>query len=312
MAQLWPPPPSVEDEEEALAKEHGSDSSRSDIEASKSPSTSQGSVDQLPIIQDANVRPEFIHAAEKAQKPHLDKGSIDTPKQSAGPGPINNEKRFVFFSSDDEQSGLVPPPQAKVSRSKSTTRLGGDGTPRGRPQISRIQTDVGVGLQGVATKQRRAPSPFSYMAPPSSGRDVRAKDSLLSPDTVTNASQANVSSRRSRSTRPSAVIESSDSDRKPSSHGYRSRSRHERSKWTKTGITYGEETHTSSRSDRHESGSPSVAARAFEAKSPAREKSSICSWRHHTTQNTKSSKRITSQFRRRRARPSSSRTITTS
>ena len=253
MAQLWPPPPSVEDEEEALAREHGSNSSRSDNETSKPIFDSRGSVDQLPIIQDANVRPESIHAAGKAQKPHLDKGSSAIPKQSTGPGPVNNEKRFVFFSSDDEQPGLVPPPQTKVSRSKSTTRLGGDETPRGRPQISRIQTDVGVGLQGMATGQRRAPSPFSYMAPPSSGRDLRAKDSLLSPDTATNASQANVSSRRSRSTRPSAAIESSDSDRKPSSRSYRSRSRHERSRRTKSGITYEEELHTSSRSDRHES-----------------------------------------------------------
>ena len=251
MAQLWPPPPSVEDEEQALAREYGSGSSRPVTEATKSPSDCRGSVDQLPIIQDANVKREFIHAAAKVQNERLQGESNNTRKQYADPIPVNNEKRFVFFSSDDEQRGLVPPPQAKGSRSKSTTRLGGDETPRGRPHISRFQTDVGAGLKGMATGQRRAPSPYSYMEPPSRGRDVPIKESLLSPENATDMSRANVSLRRSRSARPSAVIESSDSDKKPSSRGYRSRSRHERSRWTKTGVTKGEELHTSSRSDRH-------------------------------------------------------------
>ncbi len=234
----WPPPPSVEDEETALAREHGSDTKDSATNFGEPSPVSRGSVDQLPVIIDVNAQ----------EQPTLDEGKIHTKRSETiaeavsnaklhrpqQPQQVNNKKHFIYMPLPSSNNVGVLSNNSRP-RSRSTTRIDGDETPRGRPQMHRLQTDFAGDLHGMANGQMRAPSPYAHRpsAPVhQSSNGERAKASLLSPESAATPKFAETSSRRSRSAHPdtqNTAIESSDSDRKRSSHLLRSKSRRRRS-----------------------------------------------------------------------------------
>ena len=263
MARIsWPPSPCVEDEETALAREHGSGTSDSDLDQGKSPSVSRGSIDQLPLIIDVNAKEEPTLDKQKPQKKRPEavaKPAIrPEPVKSQHPHQASDERRFVHVPAASSSSLGVPTDNARP-RSKSTSRIDGDATPRGRPQVHRLQTDFGGDLQAMASGQRRAPSPYAYRPSPTvhqTSKEERSKASMLSPESAAGPKVTEGSYRRSRSARPerhSVAIESSDSDRKPSRHRrHRSKSRRRpsESKHTPAG---GEEHFSDKRSTRRDS-----------------------------------------------------------
>ena len=235
MARLsWPPSPSVEDEKTSLAREHGSDTSDSDTDHGKPPGVSRGSVDQIPMIIDLNAKEEPMWDTEKVLKKRSETATAATsgvePQKPQHRQQVNGEKRFVFMPPPSSNNLSVPTNDARP-RSKSTTRIEGDETPRCRPQMHRLQTDLGGDLHAMASGKRRAPSPYAYRPSTTihqSSNEERARASLLSPDSAVAPGYAEPSSRRSRSAYPdrqSIAIESSDSDQKHSRHKHRSKSR---------------------------------------------------------------------------------------
>lgn len=262
MARLsWPPSPSVEDEETSLAREHGSDTSDSDTHNGKPPAVSRGSVDQVPMIIDLNAKEEPIWDKEKVLKKRSETATEATsgvePQKPRPRQQVNGEKRFVFMPPPSSNNLSVPTNDARP-RSKSTTRIEGDETPRGRPQMHRLQTDLGGDLHAMASGQRRAPSPYAYRPSANvhqSSNEDRAKASLLSPDSATAPKYADASSRRSRSAHPGRLniaIESSDSDQQRSRHQHRSKTSRRR-RDSKQPRSAAEEHRPERRSDRRDS-----------------------------------------------------------
>ncbi|KAK5059802.1 hypothetical protein LTR84_009685 [Exophiala bonariae] len=221
----WPPTPCVEDEDISLAKEHVPDVHLEKLKSDDQPASSRGEVDQYPVILE-NPSPAQHKDSKTSRKGKLyplvpDTSSPDEPPEPVTPpGAKNHERRFVFIPSakDDPKPKAEPETTRRpdiVHRSKSTTQLKPDDT-RGRPQVNRIQTDLGAGLEGMVTGQRRAPSPYAHarsstlLAEPMV-QSPRPNDTLLSP---MSAHQP----RRPASVHPGArpaVHDSSDSDHKP-------------------------------------------------------------------------------------------------
>jgi hypothetical protein len=234
IVKSWPPSPCCEDEVASLAREHGSDSSENDFDHGKSPAASRGSVDQIPLIVDADAKDVPTYKKETLDKAIPKPAEIPPYAAKAGssrtPQTQNDERRYVHVPSGSDTLG-VPPAQFRP-RSKSTTGIDGDETPRGRPQMHRLQTEFSGGdVHSMATGQRRAPSPYAYRPPPAvhqKGFADRPKSTLLSPESATTLQPPDSYSRRSRSARPerkSTIVDSSDSDRKSSRRRHRSKSR---------------------------------------------------------------------------------------
>lgn len=217
----WPPTPCVEDEAISLAKEHVPDHVKSDDQ----PASSRGSVDQYPVILDNPdpAHPTYSKTPRKDKPCSLepDTSSLDEhPEPVTPPSATNNERRFVFLPSVNGDPDPDPQPNRRppdiLHRSKSTTQLKPEDNSRGRPQVTRIQTDMGAGLESMVTGQRRAPSPYAHarsspMLAESFVQSPRPQDNLLSP-------MAAHQPRRPVSVHPRtrpAAHDSSDSDHKP-------------------------------------------------------------------------------------------------
>ena len=236
MSKTWPPSPMVEDEVLSLAKEHLSDLSDSQSIDDLPPPDSRGAVDQYPLIIDANEEAVQHETRKKGTfKSSHSQPLPSKPKRNSSP----NETRFVHISvpSDSDREVTRGP---RRPRSKSTIGIATDEDPRGRPQVSRLRTDLGADLQAMATGQRRTPSPYSYRAStntllPSMLNDP-SKVSLLSPESAESLPIPAVN-RRARSQRPERIItklEGSDSDSKRRECGRRrSKSRHDRGSFSK-------------------------------------------------------------------------------
>ena len=264
MSKSWPPSPSVEDEAASLAREHGSGSDASDSESDHAspPPGSQGAVDQYPVIQDLNAKEEPRRSQEKAHRKHTGYPSPSTTQKAhhaPRPEPVNGEKRYVFVSGPSTDATLKPNENLRP-RSKSTTRIDGDETPRGRPNIARINTDLGTNqLHSMATGQRRAPSPYAYRSSAFTAQvpvEGRPKASLLSPETAAAPRSMDTGTRRARSAHPernNVAIESSDSDNKSSHRRHRSRSRARPKPSPKETHFSADERHSSGRAERHRS-----------------------------------------------------------
>jgi hypothetical protein len=219
----------------SLAKEHVLDVHLDDLKSDDQPASSRGAVDQYPVILD---NPNPAHKNDSKTPPPNkpcglvpDNSSLDEqPEPITPPSASNHERRFVFIPST--KADPAPDPETRrrtdaLHRSKSTTQLRPEDASRGRPQVTRIKTDLGAGLEGMLTGQRRAPSPYAHahtasiLAEPfvSSPRP-KDKDTLLSP---MSAHQP----RRPASVHPgnrTTAHDSSDSDHKPQVR------RHERSR----------------------------------------------------------------------------------
>jgi hypothetical protein len=171
MTTSWPPTPSVEDEEAALANEYALDSIASSVQSKEEPQA-KGTVDQYPIILDAqSSRNES--AAIESDREH---SSSDESHGPPTPTTANSEQRFVLLEHDTPKK---IPPQADWQPPRSEDRV------RGRPYVSPIQTNVGNDLDEMITGHRRLPSPYaSGSKQPSSGSQPQKRfsgDSFLSP-----------------------------------------------------------------------------------------------------------------------------------
>lgn len=222
----WPPTPCVEDEDISLAKEHVPHLHLDKLKSDDQPASSRGEVDQYPVILD-NPDPAQDKDPKTPRKGKPcslvpDTSSLDEPSEPVTPpSATNNERRFVFIPS--AKADPKPKPELEpsrrpdiVHRSKSTTQLKPDDTARGRPQVTRIQTDLGAGLEGMVTGQRRAPSPYAHarsstLLAETLVHSPRPNDNLLSP---MSAHQSRRPASVHPKTRPTAH-DSSDSDHKP-------------------------------------------------------------------------------------------------
>ncbi|KIW21347.1 hypothetical protein PV08_01927 [Exophiala spinifera] len=158
MAQVWPPSPCVEDEDVSLSKELLLDVPIHKTKNDDQPAGSRGSVDQYPIIIDSDD-------SDTTSKQH-GSDSDDVPSQphsghASAESTTNTEKRFVLFS--PERSEVVEePPLEDMHRSRSTPQLNIREEHRGRPQVTRIHTDLGPSRESMAADRHREPSPYAY------------------------------------------------------------------------------------------------------------------------------------------------------
>ncbi|KIV93890.1 hypothetical protein PV10_05069 [Exophiala mesophila] len=235
----WPPSPLVEDEDVSLAKECIARVPLESLKTDNQGAHSRGPVDQYPIILD-NVGPEPSLQSQPpaAQKPcelTPDNSSIDEQQEPKSPSSANTERRFVFIPSNSsepkgdnarqtdssnktkDRQTLSPP---IIHRSKSTTQLKDQDSPRGRPHVSRIHTDVGTEPGERRQHDLRAPSPYAHTYISSR---TSTRDNLLSPMDAHHVKRPVSVHPRSKG----QLHDSSDSDHKPRSkrHHERSRSR---------------------------------------------------------------------------------------
>ncbi|KAL2429695.1 hypothetical protein ABEF95_009833 [Exophiala dermatitidis] len=230
MTRRWPPSPCVEDEDVALAKEHGPGSQLRDLKSEDQPASSRGLVDQFPIIidtQEPSTTPTDGQTAGTCLNPVPGNVSstegVTDPSSSA----TNHEKRFVYLPSQDSETESAHRPEP-IPRSKSATRLAEHEARKARPQIPRLQTDLGIGHEGMVTGHGRAPSPYAYRpSAPTNTLSAGAQNgnTLLSPMDANGP-------KRHLSARPSSRVarhEDLDSDHSLRSRrkSHRSRSRHE-------------------------------------------------------------------------------------
>jgi len=236
MAQHWPPSPSVEDECTSLAREQVVDLLTHETRADDQPAATRGAVDQTPVLLAAHeVQPDTEYTIRPGKdkvlpqdvvRPKSRDNSASTPPIVTNQREVNDYFQHPVTKEEDHRSSS--------NRSRPTEGFGSEDTQRGRPQVTRIHTDLGSDLQGMVTGQRRDPSPYSYKpaatnvtAPPISRF---SGENFLSPSHAT-PSPRNADGRHS-STIPSRNRKqgndygsSTDSDgrRRPSRHRSKSR-----------------------------------------------------------------------------------------
>lgn len=225
MARRWPPSPSVEDEEAALAREHALvqplQSKADDL-----PAGTRGTVDQYPIILDVDHKAtassdDTASDTERHSASHSSDESLGPPTPTHAKG----EQRFVYIPKSDSKTATAAQRSADTaspSRKKDV--------PRGRPNVSRLQTDLGGDLHEMITGRRRAPSPYAYT--PASKSDKTEPGNRFSGEFLLSPEHAKVpiiDHKRESSARPRVRTEeldsSTDSDRRPERRRHHSRKR---------------------------------------------------------------------------------------
>ena len=195
MVASYPPSPSVENEEAALAHEHGlhphSEPSKSDDQ----PAGSRGTVDQYPIILDVDSlaarseeKPVTASGSKTVQKDN-EHSSLNSESSDGSLGPptpttSNVERRFIHIPDQaseaptPSEADLGVPPFGYSEQPRENT------APRGRPKVGQIRTDLGGDLQQMISGRRRAPSPYAYKAAENSEPISKRQsgDNFLSPE----------------------------------------------------------------------------------------------------------------------------------
>lgn len=227
MSKSYPPSPIVEEEVDSLAREHGTDHSDSDISEGIPPADIRGAVDQYPLIIDVHEKSDVTPAKDTFTEKQKTKSQGPPPvsqKPNTSSRTSRDDHRFVPNTRPANTPLEIPQGQPRP-RSKSTIGIAPDEGPRGRANVSRLNTDLGADVHSMATGQRRAPSPYSYRAASStllpSLLDDKSKVSLLSPESAAALPKSSDSTRRARSQRRDIAYheaETSDSDDKRSSY----------------------------------------------------------------------------------------------
>ena len=127
----------------------------------------RGTVDQYPIILDANYESDNKHDYTSSTDTEAESVKNQSSDDSRGPHTPNTYKssrKQVQFASRAAGPKDASQPLPDQTRSDQPP-------PRGRTPRPRIQTDLGSDLQGMLTGQRRAPSPYSYSKPDQSTRE---------------------------------------------------------------------------------------------------------------------------------------------
>ena len=225
MARRWPPSPSVEDEDSALAREHAFDR-RLESKPEDQPAGARGSVDQYPILvdigtKDATSSDDTSSDTERHSVSHSSDDSLGPPT----PKHPKSEQRYVYIPKTESKPAKSPQAYADVFAQPSKKDVS-----RGRPNVSRIQTDLGGDLQDMVTGRRRVPSPYAYTAANKFEKTKHGNqfsgEFLLSPE---HAKLPIVDNKRASSARPRIRTEdldsSTDSDRRPERRRHHSRKR---------------------------------------------------------------------------------------
>ncbi|KAI1608089.1 hypothetical protein EDD36DRAFT_104983 [Exophiala viscosa] len=163
MTQLWPPSPSVEDEDVALAKEQVVGVPSNKLKTENQPAGSRGSVDQYPIILDHDG-PDTDFTQTLSVHPECEPGSdsVDLSREKPANFPVgtNPEKRFILVPAE-QLAKAEDAFSETLHRSKSFTPVDDCGWSRERPQVARINTDLSNGLDGMTPGRQRQPSPYT-------------------------------------------------------------------------------------------------------------------------------------------------------
>ncbi|KAL9117776.1 MAG: hypothetical protein Q9187_005683 [Circinaria calcarea] len=191
--QPWPPSPCVEDEKTSLAREHLSTSS---LVTSDDEAQSRGSVDQLPIIQDAEQsgpKPvsEIRNKPVVGEKTSLQsRTSIDSlgPPTPRDPSIDNPDRRYVYIPQEGIEIPLTydePRTRPIQKQQKATNDIGLDKSHRKEPPTlgTNAARKPTSNQNSAPLKSAREPSPYAYIA--NSGRSTFSGDYLLSPDVMT-------------------------------------------------------------------------------------------------------------------------------
>ena len=225
MARRWPPSPSVEDEESALAREHALEhplASKSEDEVGGC----RGSVDQYPIILDVDIKATALTDDNSSDNErHSASHSSDESLGPPTPPHSKGEQRFVHVP----KTGLKTATSSQEPASTSS-QSGKKEIPRGRPTVSAIQTDLGGDLQDMITGRRRPPSPYAYTSAKRSEKTEHgnrfSREFFLAPE---HAQLPVIDQKRASSARPRIRTEdhdsSTDSDRRPERRRHHSRKR---------------------------------------------------------------------------------------
>jgi hypothetical protein len=255
MARHWPPSPSVEDEESALAREHGLvqplESKNED-----QPAGARGAVDQYPIILDFDPKATSSDDTSSDNERHSVSHSSDESLGPTTPTHSKGEQRYVYIPKTGSKTATgTQHTAAAVSQS------GKKEIPRGRPNVSRIQTDLGGDLQDMITGRRRAPSPYAYTPasrPEKTEHGNRfSGEFLLSPE---HAKLPIIDQKRPSSARPRIRTEdldsSTDSDRRPERRRHHSRKRSTRESFGRAQPSLSETTTRPLKYDAHAASNP--------------------------------------------------------
>lgn len=221
MRARWPPSPSVEDEEASLAHEHLIDTSVQQLKSDDHPVENRGTVNQHPIILDVkDGQPTAENQAAGTQ-------SSDESCGPRTPPPVRTERNHGIPTSRPARASS-PQPDEKGSHSESTSRTDRAQTPRGRPRVTRLQTDVGGDLEGMITGHRRAPSPYAF-TPTQNMKPEPARrfsgEQLLSPQSAAFPSSFNSKNTHEEGSSRRRVEQSGTESSTDSEH-YRHRRRH--------------------------------------------------------------------------------------
>lgn len=180
----WPPPPTVEDEVVALAKELISGDAPGSKESGDDEVVAHGAVDQQPIIL------EVAAPATQNQTHDVASGrsSVRTksPSESFGPGtPVstldsNHDRRYIYIPQEGTEIPISCDDSYESERSSSLPRKK---YAQGGKDITPLKTNVDdTRGRPPAASLRRDPSPYSYT--PSSGKGQYSGDYFLSPDVM--------------------------------------------------------------------------------------------------------------------------------
>ena len=226
----WPPSPFVEDEDDSLAHEVTTPltpSTKSDEEAQ-----SKGSIDQYPIILDVDLSDA---KQENKDQDSLDHDSLNSQSSDESLGPAtppssSSDRPRQRPSGYTTRSKTHPERQKPTEVNRDNVRHATQEA-RGRPNVSRINTNLDGDLQYMLSGQRRAPSPYRYVRSeqdePSRAKARFSGDSLLSPEAPPpRQGPSDTSSRRPTSARPPQekrvdFSSSEDSDRRRRHHSRR-------------------------------------------------------------------------------------------
>ena len=187
--QRWPPPPSVEDEVVSLSREHTP--VLPDLIGGEA--QSRGSVDQLPIILDADLHATFSQKIQTAGRSRNHNYSLTSRSSTESFGPqtppesatCSSERRYTWKPKPDvEIPQRYDEPVAKTTTNKSYKGLEPvDRHAQKEPSSSPARPGrVATETKAPPLKLSRDSSPYAYSA--NSGKSTFSGDYLMSPDTL--------------------------------------------------------------------------------------------------------------------------------
>lgn len=181
----WPPPPTVEDEVIALAKESGSEDTPLSQHAADAEVSARGAVDQQPVILEvppSATRMNQTHDISSGRSSVRTRSSSD----SLGPGtPVNipdanYDRRYIHIPQEGPEIpisyGDIHESERPSSVLRKTHALDRDDT---TPLKINIDDTLG---RAPSASPRRDPSPYAFI--PSSNKGRYSGDHFLSPDVM--------------------------------------------------------------------------------------------------------------------------------